>query len=139
VLQILAGLNWVAVSVATIVLYALGGLWFAPRLFGSRWRRAIGFVPPRGWRAGPLLYLGPLGGCILSTVATAALVQVTDAHSVADGVALGLIVGVGYGAAVAGVDATAPSHPRPFALALIVGAYWAIGLAIVSVMLSVWR
>jgi hypothetical protein len=139
VLQSFSSLNWLAVLAATIVLYVLGGLWFAPFLFGSRWRTAIGFVPPAGWRAGALLYVAPLIGCIVSTVATALLVQITDAHSVADGLALGLLVGVGYGAAIAGVDATAPSHPRPGTLALIVGAYWAIGLAIVAVILSVWR
>jgi hypothetical protein len=37
------------------------------------------------------------------------------------------------------LDATAPSHPRPGALALITGAYWTLGLTLVAVILSVWR
>jgi hypothetical protein len=139
VLQSLFTLNWLAILAATAVLYVLGGLWYSPAIFGSRWRAGVGFVPPDGWRPGPLLYLAPLAGCFVVTLATALLVMVTDAHSLTDGIALGLIVGLGYGAAVAGVDATAPSHPRPGALALITGAYWTLGLTLVAVILSVWR
>jgi hypothetical protein len=139
VLESLAAINWVAVAAATVALYLLGGLWYSPALFGSKWRAGVGFDPPDGWKPGKLLYLAPLAGCFLVTVATALLVTIADAHSATDGVALGLIVGLGYGAAVAGVDATAPSHPRPGTLALIVGAYWTIGLTMVAVILSAWR
>ena len=138
-LQSLATLIWLAVLAATTALYVLGGLWFSPALFGSRWRAGVGFVPPDGWKPGALLYLAPLAGSFVVTLATAILVMITDAHSLADGVYLGLIVGIGYAAAVAGVDATAPSHPRPGALALIVGAYWTVGLVMVAAILSVWR
>jgi hypothetical protein len=139
VLESLAAINWLAVAAATVALYVLGGLWYSPMLFGPRWRAGVGFVPPDGWKPGALLYLGPLVGCFVVTLATALLVTIADAHSATDGVSLGLIVGLGYGAAVAGVDATAPSHPRPGTLALVVGAYWTVGLTMVAVILSVWR
>ena len=139
VLEALAALNWLAVLVATLALYVLGGLWYSPALFGPRWRAGVGFAPPNDWKPGALLYLAPLVGCFVVTLATALLVTIADAHSATDGVVLGLIVGLGYAAAVAGVDATAPSHPRPGTLALIVGAYWAVGLTMVAVILSVWR
>jgi hypothetical protein len=137
--QALAAVNWLAVVAATVALYVLGGLWYSPALFGPRWRAGIGFTPTPGWKPGALLYLAPLAGCFVVTVATALLVTIADAHSATDGVLLGLIVGLGYGAAVAGVDATAPSHPRPASVALIVGAYWTVGLTIVAVILSAWR
>ena len=138
-LEAFAAINWLAVAAATLALYVLGGLWYSPALFGPSWRAGVGFVPPNGWKPGKLLYLAPLAGCFVVTLATALLVTIADAHSATDGVALGLIVGLGYGAAVAGVDATAPSHPRPGTLALIVGAYWTVGLTIVAVILSAWR
>ena len=139
VLEVVTAVNWLAVVAATAALYVLGGLWYSPALFGPIWRTGVGFAPPAGWKPSALLYLGPLVGCLVATVATALLVTIADTHSAADGVVLGLIVGLGYGAAVAGVDATAPSHPRPGVLALIVGAYWTIGLTMVAVILSVWR
>lgn len=138
-IEIFAALNWLAVLAATAALYLLGGLWYSPALFGPRWRAGVGFAPPDGWKPGRMLYLAPLAGCFVATLATAILVTITDAHSAMDGVVLGLIVGLGYGAAIAGVDATAPSHPRPGLLALIVGAYWTVGLTLVAVILSVWR
>ena len=138
-LEALAAVNWLAVVAATVALYLFGGLWYSPLFFGSRWRAGVGFVPPHDWKPGALLYLAPLAGCFVVTLATALLVTIADAHSATDGVVLGLIVGLGYAAAVAGVDATAPSHPRPATLALIVGAYWTIGLTMVAVILSVWR
>ena len=138
-LESLATLNWVAVAVATVALYLLGGLWYSPALFGPSWRAGIGFDSLDGWRPGKVLYLAPLAGCFLVTLATALLVTFADAHSATDGVALGLIVGLGYGAAIAGVDATAPSHPRPGTVALIVGTYWTVGLTMVAVILSAWR
>ena len=137
--EALAAINWLAVAAATLALYVLGGLWYSPVLFGPSWRAGVGFVPPDGWKPGKLRYLAPAAGCFVVTLATALLVTIADAHSATDGVALGLIVGLGYGAAVAGVDATAPSHPRPGTLALIVGAYWTVGLTIVAVILSAWR
>jgi hypothetical protein len=139
VLEAFAAINWLAVAAATLALYVLGGLWYSPALFGPSWRAGVGFVPPNGWKPGKLLYLAPLAGCFVVTLATALLVTIADAHSATDGVALGIIVGLGYGAAVAGVDATAPSHPRPGTLALIVGAYWTVGLTMVAVILSAWR
>ena len=138
-LEAFAAINWLAVAAATLALYVLGGLWYSPALFGPSWRAGVGFVPPNGWKPGKLLYLAPLAGCFVVTLATALLVTIADAHSATDGVALGIIVGLGYGAAVAGVDATAPSHPRPGTLALIVGAYWTVGLTMVAVILSAWR
>ena len=137
-IQSLAAVNWLAVLVATAVLYALGGLWYSPALFGPRWRAGVGFAPPEGWKPRPLLYLAPLLGCLVVTIATALLVMFTDAHSLRDGATLGLIVGLGYGAAIAGVDATAPSHPRPGTLALVTGAYWTVGITLVAMILSVW-
>jgi hypothetical protein len=140
VLGLIVGLGYAAaVAAATLALYVLGGLWYSPALFGPSWRAGVGFVPPNGWKPGKLLYLAPLAGCFVVTLATALLVTIADAHSATDGVALGIIVGLGYGAAVAGVDATAPSHPRPGTLALIVGAYWTVGLTMVAVILSAWR
>ena len=138
-LEALAAVNWFAVAAATVALYLLGGLWYSPLFFGPRWRAGVGFTPPYGWKPGALLYLAPLVGCFVVTLATALLVTIADAHSATDGVVLGLIVGLGYAAAVAAVDATAPSHPRPGTLAFIVGAYWTIGLTMVAVILSVWR
>ena len=37
----LSGLNWLAILVATVAAFVLGGLWYGP-LFGKAWMAALG-------------------------------------------------------------------------------------------------
>ena len=39
----LSGLNWLAIAVAAIVVFLIGGMWYAP-LFGKAWVKAQGFT-----------------------------------------------------------------------------------------------
>ena len=39
---LLAGVNWLAVGVGTIVCFMLAGLWYSPMLFGTRWAEGVG-------------------------------------------------------------------------------------------------
>lgn len=34
--------NWIAILVATVAAVVVGGLWYAPFLFGKAWQRALG-------------------------------------------------------------------------------------------------
>ena len=132
-------LNWQAVLAATLAYYVLGGLWFAPAFFGRRWEAAIGFARPAGWRAGARLYVVPLLGCLLSSIATAMLAIALDAHASGEALLLGLVVGVGYGTAIAATDAVSPRHVRPLTVAAVVGTYHVLGLIIVSLIVTLWR
>src|SRR6187455_1295742 len=37
-------INWLAVFVAAISMFMIGGLWYSPLLFGKLWHRANGFT-----------------------------------------------------------------------------------------------
>ena len=39
---LLAGVNWLAVGVSTIICYMLAGLWYSPKLFDNRWAEGVG-------------------------------------------------------------------------------------------------
>lgn len=133
-LDVLGDVNWLAVLLAALAYYLLGALWFTP-LFGRAWDRAVGFTRPRGHRFGPLYYVAPLLGCAAATVATAILLAALDAEQLGDGVALGLLVGVGYAAAVSLTNAVTPTTPRPLLLAAVAGGYHVVGLVLVAVLL----
>lgn len=111
---------------AGLAYFALGGLWFTP-LFGRQWDTAVGFARPPKWRPAAIYYLGPLIGCLIAAFATAYLVRLAEAQSLMDHLEIGLVVGVGYGATVTGVNAIAPNMPRPGLYAAVVGAYHAVG------------
>lgn len=45
----LTDISWVAVAVATVAYFLLGGLWFSPFIFGQHYDNAIGFDRPKEW------------------------------------------------------------------------------------------
>lgn len=131
-------INWLAVAVASIAYFALGGLWFSPLMFGKSWDRAIGFDRPVQWRPGIIFYAGPLIGCWVASFATAMLLHFAQPQSFMHAIGLGLVVGLGYGGTVTGVNAISPTLPRPGLFAAITGSYHAIGLIGVTLILYVW-
>jgi len=40
--EIAANVNWVAVVVGAVLAYALGYLWYSPKLFGKKWAEGVG-------------------------------------------------------------------------------------------------
>jgi hypothetical protein len=136
--ELLFRLDWLAILAATVVYFALGGLWFAPPVFGRRWASAIGVARPEGWRPGARMLVGSLLTCFLASVATSILAHALDARDVVEGLTLGLVVGIGYGTGIAGTHASSPTNARPLAVAAIVGLYHVLGLTVVALMVATW-
>lgn len=42
--QILAGVNWLAVIVATVTAFILGAVWYSKALFGNAWMQEVGLT-----------------------------------------------------------------------------------------------
>ena len=40
--EITAGVNWLAVVLGAVVAYALGWLWYSPKVFGKKWAEGVG-------------------------------------------------------------------------------------------------
>lgn len=40
--ELTANINWAAVIVGTIASFALGGLWYSPKMFGKIWMKGVG-------------------------------------------------------------------------------------------------
>jgi hypothetical protein len=135
----LGELNWLAVIVATVVYFALGALWYAPPVFGNTWMRSAGIVIQEGQRPGPAIYLTPLAAYFISVIATAMLAQATGSDTFAEGVVLGLVVGVGYAVVGTAVEATFGNRPQNGAWFLITASYNLVGLLISAVIVTVWQ
>lgn len=135
ILDALTEVSWLRILVATLAYYLLGAVWFSPA-FGRLWDIALGFQRPDKWSPGPLYYAGPLVGCFVASIATAILVRAVGARSVADGLTLGAVVGLGYCAAVSCVNAITPNIPHPILYGAVTGGYHALGVSIVAVILT---
>jgi hypothetical protein len=99
----------------------------------DRWDRA----PAQ--RLGLAYYLGPLATCLGAVVAVAMLAEAARSTSFAEGIVLGLVVGVGVAGAILFVTGVLdPTKPRPVAWFGVMAGYHVLGLVIASVVVSVW-
>jgi hypothetical protein len=138
-LSVLGDLNWLAVVVAAIAYFALGGLWFMPRVFGNIWMRSIGWEPTEEDRPGAAVYLGPLLTCLIAAIAVAMLAEATGSDTFVEGVVLGLVAGIGVAGAVLAVTAYFdPKSPKPWNTFGVHAGYHLVGILITAVIVSVW-
>ena len=95
--------NWLAVLVAAVVTFVLGGVWYGP-LFGRVWRAAEGQAEPEpGRQKHPALVYG-VSFVLMLIAAMALAVAIGPAPDVARSIGFGLVVGVGWVATSFGVN-----------------------------------
>lgn len=139
VFDVFGDVNWIAVIVATAAYMVLGAIWYQPFAFGTVWAESAGVESPdEGEAPSPMIYVGALVAYFMATVATALLARAIGAESFADGVALGLVVGVGFSITFALVGATFEGKPRPATWFAITAAFNLLALLIVSVIVTTW-
>ena len=131
--------SWLGVVVATVVYMVLGGLWYGP-LFGKQFIRATGYSSPGEGEAGPGpgIYIAP-GICyLIAAIATALLAGATKSDTMAEGLILGLVVGIGYAVTLTIVSATfTQGLPSPTTLMVVTGSYNLVALVVTGVLVSV--
>lgn len=138
----LAAINWLAVIVATLIYFALGAVWFAPQTpIGRAWISASGYQSPTtGAASSNLFYIVPLATTFVIVLATAFIAGATGTDTLGEGVVLGLVVGVGYAAAIVlTIAAFEFSKPRQWTWGVIDASYHVLGILIAAVMLALWR
>lgn len=134
-------INWPAVLVAALVYFLLGALWYSPAFLGKPWMRSTGMeTEDTEGGPGPAIYVAPLLGYLISSIATALLAEATATDSLEEGLILGLIVGVGFSAVLAGITAVfSPKMPEPLTWFWITASYNVVGLLLVGAILGLWE
>ncbi len=96
-------INWLAVVIAAVVTFVLGGLWYGP-LFGRVWRAAEGQAEPQpGHQKHPAFVYG-LSFVLMLIAAAVLAVALGPDPTVPRSVSVGLVVGVGWVATSFGVN-----------------------------------
>lgn len=114
----LSHVNWLAVSIASVAHFMLGGIWFVG-LVGEQYAAALGLADRPQQRPGPSVLAGPFV-CGAVTIATTAILMVALGIATYGGaLALGGLVGVGYLVPMTVNIAINPLFPRPFYYALL--------------------
>ncbi len=129
----ISNINWLAVLVCWVMHVVVSLAWFQPVFFGKAWVRLSGkeLKPATQWI--PVGFLAHLV-CI---IALAVIVNLANATTVLEGVALGLLVSIGFvGAMLAGELVW---EKIPFKLFLIRLGDQLLTLSLAGVILSIWR
>jgi amino acid transporter len=125
--------NYVAVVVATIAVMVFGFVFFLPQVFGAM---ALIGRPNEQMRPGPEFVVSILAA-LVNAWTLAVLARSLGASTLADGLVLGALVGVGFfGAAFA---ANTVISKRPWGLFAIDAAHGLLGQMIMAAIVAVWR
>ena len=133
-------INYLAVLVAGVVIFMLGGLWYSPVLFAKRWIALQGKTMEEMQAAGgsmPVMYVQALICGLVTAWVLAILLGFLPVLDVMRGVKLAVICWLGF----AGVTsyATALFSSKPKALWVIDSAYNLVSFIAAAVILTIWR
>ena len=135
----LAGINWIAVIIATVVYFGLGALMFAPFTpIGRAWVAASGYESPTtGMSSSNVFYIVPALTAFVSVLATALLARATDTDTLGEGIVLGLVVAIGYAVVILLNTASFEfAKPDRWTWGTIDAAYHGVGLLLAAVILA---
>jgi len=129
--------NYLAILVATVSAFVLGGLWYAPVLFGRAWMQEMGFTEES------LKARGGTG----KNMASSFVLELVMAFNLAAFIgpkaprAFGAFAGAaaGFGCVAPAMGVTYLFERKSFRLFCINGGYHAIALTIMGAILGAWR
>lgn len=132
----LAGINWLAVVVSTVIAFTIGGIWYSKALFGSIWLEEVGLTEDVVNNANtPVTFGGTLVLQFLAVTALAAVVG-TDGNWQA-GLQTGLLIGVFWIATSYGI--TYLFEQRSMRLFFINAGYNVVLFALVGTVIGYWH
>lgn len=131
----LSHVSWIAVVVAALTAFALGGIWYSNSLFGKRWLQEIGLTPETVDRAHMTKRF--VVTFILQLIAATALAMILGSDSSwQDGLHLGLLAGVCLVATAYGI--TCLFEQRSLCIFMINAGYYIILFATMGTIIGAW-
>ena len=129
-------LNYLAIFVAALSTFLIGGLWYSPLLFSKAWMQENGFTVEdlKGDNMARIFGGALVLGFIMSFNLAAFL---ADSSDLAWGITAGALAGIGWVATSMGV--TYLFERKSFKLFLINAGYHAISFMIMGAIVGVWK
>jgi len=134
--------NYLAVLVAAVVIFILGGLWYSKMLFAKRWIALMGKSEEEEKAAAasanmPLMFLGAFICGLLIAWTLAIIVNHFPPYTAVRGAEIGVVCWLGFAAATS--FATALFSMQPKQLWLINSGYNLVSFVIGGLIIAVWR
>ncbi len=131
----LTGLNWLAILVATLVGFALGGIWYGP-LFGDAWLAALGKTADQ-IQPSATPFIISFFTALITAVVLAMFISALNISTLGGGITIGLLVGIGFIATAMASDSA--FGDTGLKLWLIQSGYRVLYSVVMGAILAVWR
>jgi hypothetical protein len=130
-------LNWLAVLVATVTAFALGGIWYGP-LFGKAWQRLVGLSDEDIQQGHPgKIYGGAFCLNLVMATVLALLLQLHPSPGLVPGINIGVLLALSFIATSVGINYL--FQQRPLGQYLIEVGYMVVLMALMGAIIGVWR
>lgn len=132
-----SSVNWIAVILAAIATFVIGGLWYSPLLFAKAWMKENGFSD-EDLKSGtsPALIFG--GSFVLELIAALALGLVLGPEATArSGAIAGALIGAAWVATSIGVLYL--FERKSVRLFLINAGYFVVSFLVMGLIIGAWR
>ena len=128
--------NWLAVVLAALAKFAIGGFWYSPVAFGPRWGAIVG-VSPEAFRARmvPAMVADIVASLILAWV-LANVLKFTGASGLVPGMRVSFFLFLGFVATP--LLSTTVYEGRPLALFAINASYWLVSMLVMGAIIGGW-
>lgn len=128
--------NWLAIIVAALSTFLIGGLWYSPAVFGKAWMKENGFTE-EGLKGGNLVKIFGLS-FVLGLIASINLAMfLGEEADPAMGAFWGFLAGFGWVATFVGTHYL--FERKSFKLFLINAGYSIVALTVMGVILAAWK
>ena len=130
-------INWLAVIVATLLFYGIGGLWYSPVLFGNAWMKEVGITKDDTRKVNMVKIM--IFTCLLTLIMVTNLAFFLNSPSVNAGT--GALYGflTGFGWVAMSIALMALYEMRSFKYILINAGYVTVGFTVAGLILGAWK
>lgn len=133
----LSNLNYLAIVVSSMIYFGLGSVWFGP-LFGKQWLRLVGLTLTEEDKKNAIfMFTKTFLLDFFITFSTALILLLTKSETTADALKVSAIIGLGF--VIAPFLGNYMYAKRSMRLFLVEGFYHVICIAVVSIILTMWR
>ncbi|MES1216531.1 MAG: DUF1761 domain-containing protein [Bacteroidota bacterium] len=136
---LLSHINWLAVIVASVAYFMIGGLWYSKALFGSKWAtlQKIDMNDPNMKKGVAAMMFYSFLLMLVNVIGLAIFTVRLDLTIISSGVKLGVMAGLFF--SVTAVSISFIYERKPTALHFITGGYLLAGNIVAAVILAAWR
>ncbi len=132
----LAAVNWLAVLVAAVSAFIVGGIWYGP-LFSTAWQSLNGLSDEDVQQHAPRTFSGAFALTLVASFGLAMVLQMHPSPGLVSGLTVATIIGLTFVATSMGINYLFAR--KPMQLYLIDAGYLVLMFAVMGVILGAWR